>query len=246
MSRMKTVALVAVLSLVLLRCVTANAGGIQIRLLTDDDLTNWNCGAPLPSASAQAKPECGLAKYGETSSCPSVAITNDSADEVKVELQVSGSGFEQPPNRWAAMYSFGGPPCNRRDIDRCSDGLTPGHSCYQNIDFAPRDSGVSTGHIEVRVTGSGEAITRSYDISAVAEYPPELAAADQVRKAHLDELMRISHVARVSLDDSDDDIAIDVEVAHDGDIAKVERQVPPRLDGYRVEVTRKIEEGWDY
>jgi hypothetical protein len=98
----------------------------------------------------------------------------------------------------------------------------------------------------VRVTGSGEVVTKSYELTATADYPPDLAAADRVRKAHFDELMRISHIARVSLDDSADDIAIDVEVAHDEDIAAVERQVPPRLDGYRVEVTRKIEEGWGY
>lgn len=227
----------------LLRYAAANAGAVQIGLVNDAEFEKWNCGGPVAGLS-RTKSGCENAKFDETSTCDTVIITNDSSEQVKVELQVKGPGFEQPPNHWGGMFSYGGPRCNERAIVECSEGLAPGLSCYQNLDFSPRDSGVSNGRVEVRVTGSGEPVTKSYDLSALAEYPPDLEAADQIRKAHLDELMRIPHVARVSLDNSESDIAIDVEVIHEEDIPKVERQLPPRLGGYRVEVTQKLEEGW--
>ena len=142
------------------------------------------------------------------------------------------------------MFSFGGPPCEQRTIDNQCETLDPGHSCYQDIEFWPRDSGLSTGHIEVQVAGSGAPIAKSYELVATAEYPPDLAAADQVRKAHLDELMRIPHVVRVSLGNSGDEIVIQIEVAHEEDIQKVERQVPSKLDSYPVEVIQEIERTW--
>ena len=226
-----------------LRSIAATGGVVEIGVLNDDDLVSWIFQSPMPVGAAQAQPGCDVAKYGETSSCRNIVITNSAAETVVLEIQVSGAGFEKPLYGDPGRYDFGGPP-PRPNVEPCSDHLAPGVSCYQPIGFSPRDSGVSIGRVEVRVTGTDKTVTRSYELTATADYPPDLEAADQVRKAHLDELMRISHVARVSLDDSGDEIAIDVEVAHEEDIPKVEREVPPRLGGYRVEVTQKLEESW--
>ena len=223
--------------------IAAEPGNVHIYVLSDEELTSWIYHSPLPSGAATTELACDVTKYGDTSSCRNILVRNDSAETVGIEIQVSGSGFEEPPYGEIGRYDFGGPP-PRSDAHPCSEMLAPGANCYQWIAFSPCDSGVSIGRVEVRVTGSGNPITRTYELTATADYPPELEAADQVRKAHLDELMRISHVARVSLDDSAGDIAINVEVAHEEDIPKVEREVPPRLGGYRVEVTLKLEEGW--
>ena len=93
------------------------------------------------------------------------------------------------------------------------------------------------------MTGPGEPASKAYDLVATADYPPQLLAVDEVIKRHLDELMRIPHVVRVSIDDSDDGI-IQVEIAHEEDIPKVQRNVPPKIEGYRVEVIEEIGRGW--
>jgi len=238
----------SVLGLVLLtslamRPVAADTNSVRIDILSDDELTNWIDQSPIPAGAERAEPSCGRAKYEETSSCQNAVITNGSDETVAIEIQVSGSGFEDPPSGEIGRFDFGG-RSRRPNVNLCSVALGPGASCYQPLAFSPRNSGVSIGRVEVRVSGKGTPVTRVYELAGVAEYPPDLEAADQVRKEYLDELMRISHVARVSLDDSGDDIAIDVEVAHEEDIPKVEREVPPRLGGYRVEVTQKLEESW--
>jgi hypothetical protein len=246
-------AVIAVSLALVLLCSTANGGAVQIGLVNGSEFDKWNSGGPVAGLS-RTKSRCENAKFDETSMCDTVVITNGSNEAVRVTLQMTGSGFEklEPPNQPGSIalapgvfYSCG-PTGEQRTIDNRCDTLEPGHSCYQNIEFSPRDSGTSTGHIEIRVTGSGAPIPKSYELVATAEYPPDLAAADQVRKAHLDELMRIPHVVRVSLDNSGDEIVIQIEVAHEEDIQKVERQVPSKLDSYPVEVIQKIEEGWGF
>jgi hypothetical protein len=159
---------------------------------------------------------------------------------VKVQLQVTGMGFEEQ-SKYGHGY-FGGQDCEQRTIDSSCDSLAPGHSCTEEIDFSPQQSGTSHGHLEVLATGPGKPISRIYDLVAAADYPPELVAIDGVIKRHRDELMRIPHVVRVSIDDSDNEI-IEVEVAHEEDIPQVERSVPPKLEGYRVEVIEEIARG---
>ena len=244
---MKLAVIIAIATLMLCRA-QANAGAVQVGLVNGLEFEKWNCGGAVPGQS-RSKARCENAKFDETSTCDSVVITNDSSEAVKVELQVSGPGFEQSPNHAYGISSFGvfssGPPrCQQRTIDDRCETLDPGHSCYQTIEFWPRDSGTSQGHIEVRVTGSAEPLTKSYDLVATAEYPSDLGAADEVRKAHLDQLMRIPHVVRVSLDNSNGDIVINVEVAHEEDIPKAQREAPPRLGGYRVEVVQEVERAW--
>lgn len=67
-----------------------------------------------------------------------------------------------------------------------------------------------------------------------------------MRRRHLDELMKIPHVDKVDLDPRDHDIFINVEVEEDASLDKVRRVLPPKIEGYEVEVTRYIEEGVAY
>jgi hypothetical protein len=229
----------------LLRCAAAHAGAVQISLLNDDELLQWKCGAAMPAGESQSKVSCETAKYEQTSSCPTVAIANDSTETVKVRIQLTGHSFEQSSRggnsfAWAVL---GGDKCHQLSIDESCDSLAPGHSCAEAIQFSPERSGISDGHLEVLVTGSGKPFSKAYDLIGTADYPPELLAVDEVIKRHLDELMRIPHVVRVSIDDSDDGV-IQVEVAHEEDVAKVERSVPPKLEGYRVDVVEEIRGGW--
>ena len=93
------------------------------------------------------------------------------------------------------------------------------------------------------MTGAGEPISRTYDLTAVGEYPPELKGIDAAIQNHDAELLRIPHVVRLSISDFSEN-TIQVEVAHEADIQKVERSIPSQLDGFPVEVIEKIERGW--
>ena len=197
----------------LLRCVAANAGAVQIGFVNDDEVEKWKCGAAVPAGESQSKSSCGIAKYEESSSCPTVVVTNDSSETVKVQLEITGPGFEQLPKGSGGFWGVAtntGQKCERT-IDRSCDSLAPGHSCSQEIEFSPERSGTSDGHLEVLVTGSGKPVSKAYDLVATADYPPELLAVDEVIKRYLDELMRIPHVVRVSLDNSEGDIVINIE-----------------------------------
>jgi hypothetical protein len=246
---MKIAVIFAALAL-LLRCSIANAGGVQIGLLNEDQIEKWECGAAMPGQESQSKSSCGIAKYREGSSCPTVVVTNDSSETVKVLLQVTGYGFAQLPNGVGGGGSFGffsyrGDKCDQRTVDRSCESLAPGHSCSAEIEFSPEQSGSSDGHIEVLATGSGKPVSKAYDLVASADYPPDLLEIDEVIKRRRAELMRIPHVVRVSIGDFDDGV-IQVEVAHEEDIPRVERDVPPKLEGYRVEVIEEIARGWGY
>lgn len=111
----------------------------------------------------------------------------------------------------------------------------------------PRTASIFISHLPFSIAnGPFGSIWLSYKRSAEGEYPPELAAADDILQRYENELLKIPHVLRVSLDDSDHDIAIRVDVAGERDIPDVERQIPLRLDGYRVEVTHRGEAEWIY
>ena len=98
--------------------------------------------------------------------------------------------------------------------------------------------------MKVRIEG-GKQQTATFKLIGDAIYSPELRAADEARRRHLDELMKIPHVAKVDLDPKDRDIFINVEVEQaptGGDATKVRidevrRAVPPKIEGYDVEVT---------
>ncbi len=253
MTRMKLVVIFA-LALLLAQCVGANAGEVHIGLLNEDDFGDWKCGAPVPSEGGQAKTRCGVAKYGETVPCPTLVVTNDSRETVSAQIQLTGIGFEKPPSAGfpGVIFQFGEAgrfstrgKCRYRTIDHLCESLAPGHSCSAEIDFSPERSGVSHGHLEVLVSSSGAPLSKSYDLTATGNYPPELKAIDEVIQRHRDGLMDIPHVVRVAISDFHDN-AIQVEVAHEEDIPKVERRVPTKLEGYPVEVIEQIRRGWGF
>jgi hypothetical protein len=174
-------------------------------------------------------------------------VVNDSRDTVKVQVQLTGSGFEEAPTRGGSwgVFKTEGKPCVERIRDRACESLAPRHGCDIEIDFSPEQSGTSRGHLEVLVTGSVAPVSKTYELAATGKYPPELQAIDVVIQHHRPELMRIPHAVRVSIGEFDDNV-IQVEVAHEEDIAKVERSTPPTLEGYRVEVIEQIQRGWGY
>jgi hypothetical protein len=110
-----------------------------------------------------------------------------------------------------------------------------------------RPSGTIRGQAKVIATAYGRPPqTTTFDLIGEAIYSPELQAADEVRRRHLEELMKIPHVAKVDLDPRDHDIFINVEVEEDASLDKVRSVLPPKIEGYEVEVTRYIEEGVAY
>ncbi len=123
-------------------------------------------------------------------------------------------------------------------LDECGDSLQPGKSCTLPIEFCPEQSGESHG--EVRVTaasGSDQSHLEVFNLAGSGDYTPELAAADEARRSQLDVLMKILYVKKVELDTTSNDIAINVEVTEDDKIDQVRRLVPPKIEGYRTEVT---------
>ena len=98
-------AVIIAMATLILRQAQANAGSVQVGLVNGVEFEKWNCGGPAPGLS-RTKARCENAKFEETSACDSVVITNDSTESVKVELQVSGPGFEQPPNHVGGVFFF--------------------------------------------------------------------------------------------------------------------------------------------
>src|SRR5271166_3098453 len=130
-------------SALLLPCAVANAGSVQVGLLNSAEFGKWECSGAVSSLS-RTKSRCENAKFNQTSACDTGVVSNDSKEAVRVELQLSGSGFEERPNHVGGVwfYVVAGPQCTPRTVDDdCSKVLAPGHSCYQDIEFWPRDSG---------------------------------------------------------------------------------------------------------
>lgn len=86
--------------------------------------------------------------------------------------------------------------------------------------------------------------TTTFDLIGDALYSPELQAADEARRRHLDELKKIPHVVKVEVDPRDGDIFINVEVEEDASLDKVRRAAPPKIEGYDVEVTQYVPSGY--
>jgi hypothetical protein len=94
--------------------------------------------------------------------------------------------------------------------------------------------------------GAGQHQVASFPLTGSGEYTPELAAGDKAMRRHLGELTSVPHVAKVELDNTGGDIAIDVEVTDADKIDQVRRIVPPEIEGYRTEVTTYEEVGCGY
>jgi hypothetical protein len=242
----------AALLLLLLRAAPLCAGTVQVGILKASDFDKWLCDSSMPLAGTSAPLRCAGAKFqGCSPFCDAIVVTNNSKVPVEVELEFSGAGFSA--ENGGGMFIFGRPN-NCDDLngaekrpslsfpDLCGK-LAPGQSCKQNIEFCPEQSGASRGQVKVITTANGKPQTTTFDLIGDALYSPELQAADEARRRHLDELMKIVHVAKVEIDPKDQDIFINVEVDEDGSLDKVRRAAPPKIEGYDVEVTRYIVRG---
>jgi hypothetical protein len=76
-------------------------------------------------------------------------------------------------------------------------------------------------------------------VNLVAENMPldaEIQAAEDVRQRHLPEMLKIRHVVNMGIDLRNSDITFNVQVDKEENVPQVERMVPPKLEGYDVEV----------
>ncbi|MHB8380843.1 MAG: hypothetical protein ACYDC3_00680 [Candidatus Binataceae bacterium] len=120
----------------------------------------------------------------------------------------------------------------------------PGNGASSQSSSAPGKSGESSGEARVSVTaGSDPPKLTVFKLAGSGDYTPELVAADEARRSQLDQLMKIPYVQKVELDTRSNDTAIDVEVTEDDKIEQVRRLVPPKIEGYRTEVTTYISAG---
>jgi hypothetical protein len=237
--------------LLLLRAAPVCAGTVQVGILKASEYEKWRCDTSIPLSGNSAPAKCASTKFqGCSQSCDAIVVTNSSDALVEVELEFSGAGFSADQS--GGMFRFGSPDCdgpNRAEKrmsllfpDSCAK-LAPGQRCKQNIEFCPEQSGTSRGQVKVITTTSGKPQTTTFEVIGDAIYSPELQAADEAQRRHLEELKKIPHVADVVLDPKDHDVFIDVEVDEDGSLDKVRRAAPPKIEGYDVEVTRYILRG---
>jgi hypothetical protein len=171
-----------------------------------------------------------------------------------VEFVVSGAGFSEAHDG-GAFFSFG-------DITEC-DGpngheerhfsgpnscghLLPGKSCSEGLEFCPEQSGSSHGDVKVTVRSTGTPQTTTFGLIASANYSPELQAADEARRRHLAELMKIPHVVKVELDPKGNEVLINIEFEQGKSLDRVRRAAPPKIEGYDVEVTTHMEIGYGF
>ncbi|MGO9453688.1 MAG: hypothetical protein ACLQDV_21955 [Candidatus Binataceae bacterium] len=252
-------------AVLLFQSAPALAGSVHAALEGDSELNEQATGAGPASA---AQPVCATARFEECSSCKNIVVTNDSDSPAKVQVEISGAGFSTANSggRWAAYNGI-------RVPGPCGGDLAPGERCSDRIQFCPEQSGVSAGQVKVTIGEVPNQQTATYDLQGTAVYSPELEAADKIRQSHLAELMKIPHVAKVELDRSGPDILINVEVDQEPDagdskapadaeneqndqeddanasprnIEAVRRALPPKIDGYEVEVTEHEETGVGY
>jgi hypothetical protein len=243
--------LVLSLALLIAQAAPVNAGTVHVGILKDSDGHKFECDGTIPVENRNSDSRCESAKFDKCSSCNSVAVTNNSGAPIDVEIAVSGAGFSEAHEGGASFYGdiaecdgpngpeerhFSGPnPC---------DHLLPGKSCSTDLEFCPEQSGSSQGQVKVTVRGAGTPQTTTFGLVATANYSPELQAADEARRRHLAELMKIPHVVKVELDPKGDDIFINVEVEQGKSRDQVRRAAPPKIEGYDVEVTTYIEVGY--
>ncbi|HEY9156692.1 hypothetical protein [Candidatus Binatus sp.] len=228
-------------AVLLIRAASLSAGTVQVGLLNDSDYGKWQCGPSMPPPKPSAESRCASAEFQKCSSCDTVAVTNNSDAPVEVKLEFSGAGFSEEDTSGTGSWGLGeSPNGEERDCskpDPCGH-LLPGKRCAAEIRFCPEQSGASRGQVKVIIGKGGKSRTTTFDLVADASYSPELQAADEARRRHLDELTKIPHVAKVELDPTDDGIFINVEVEEDASLDKVRRAAPPKIEGYDVEVTR--------
>ena len=243
----------ALILLLFLPAARASAGSVDVGLANRDEFDAWLCNGVMPPEKSDQPSSCGSAKFNECSSCEALVITNHTDQVVTPEIQVRGLGFSGQGVASLSPVALMGMACEARAgrkggfaTNSCYN-LGPEKNCVTNIEFCPQQAGTTEAELKVSVgTGSTRKVT-TFKLIGKADYPPALVAADEVRRRHLAELLKIPKVHWVALDRAHGKILIDVLVEQndDGDktpqdIAKVRRKVPERIEGYEVEVTEFI------
>jgi hypothetical protein len=244
----RTIALVAIVAIL---PGIAAGGAVQIGMLSSAKSDDWICGENVPLSAPNSQSSCESAKFGECSECGVLAARNQSNVPVKLSIKIVGSGFAQPCSPGAVIgfqKCASGASVRVGTLDKCGNGfLQPGQGRTLGVAFCPDRAGVSHGEVRVSVTeSSGKPNLEVFNLAGFGDYTPELAAADEARRSQLDELMKIPYVQKVELDTKSSDTAINVEVTEDDKIEQVRRLVPPKIDGYRTEVTTYISVGCAY
>ena len=229
-------------AVVLLCCTAASAASIEVGYVDDAGLDRWLAGGPaeVPTGETACKP----AKFRESSACGNLVISNHSAQAITVSFTTSSDKFWTglPGPLKFGTSPKGSLPCSDMNF---RDYLQPGQSCFEQVRFWPWNGDVSHGTIRVIVKSGTDSVSTDFKFKGTSDYPPELQPAEAVRQRHEAELMKLPHVASVELDNDDKDaIKIDLKISDtDGikikhDIEAVRSQVPPRIEGYRTEVTQ--------
>jgi hypothetical protein len=245
-------AVLAMLTILAMSGGVAIAGPVQIKLFDSSSYDNWLCGISGPSTLAGTEASCGSAKFGKCSDCPGLLIRNTSHAAVKLEVKIAGPGFQHECKPGAYVGSMQCPSGKSIPIlsgqNECRETLSPEASCLvPSVEFCPQRDGAVHGEVIAFVSAaSGPHQVVSFPLAGAGDYTPDLAAADKARRRHLGELTSLPHVAKVELDNTGGDIAIDVEVAEGNPIDPVRRAVPPEIEGYRTEVTTYEDIGCGY
>jgi hypothetical protein len=245
----KLIKILAMVALLSIPTGFAFAGPGQIGLLDSSRYDDSKCiGAVLlPAPGSQSS--CGSAKFGKCSSCDRLLIRNQSDAPVKLAIKITGPGFQREQSG-GAIGAFMQCPSGasiawHSGEDECGSSLEAKASCLLPIEFCPEQAGAVHGQVRASVTaGAGQPQVMRFPLVGNGDYSPDLAAADEALRRHLGELMKILYVSKVVLDDTGGDIAINVEVTRDDKIAQVRRSVPPKIEGYRTEVTTYSEVGY--
>jgi hypothetical protein len=241
-------------TLLLILSAPLNAGTVRVDIFTGSfegpGFRKWYCDQSMPPRKLPSVFRCESARFQQCGSCNTVVVQNNSGVSAKVEFEFDGAGFSEDHFPGAGIAA--GPACESSDGAAARpfsytfdcDLLAPGETCKQLIQFCPDRAATSRGRFKVIATANGKSQTTTADLIGDALYCPELQAADEARLRHLDELMKIPHVAKVDLDPKGHDIFINLEVEQDASRDKVRRAAPPKIEGYAVEVTTYIPVGW--
>jgi hypothetical protein len=243
-------------TLLLILSAPLNAGIVRVDIFTGNfegpGFRKWYCDQSMPPPKLPAAFRCESARFQQCGSCNTVVVQNNSNVSAKVEFEFDGKGFSEDhfPGRGIAAGtvcdSSNGAAGRPFSYTFDCDSLGPGETCKQDIQFCPDQAGTSRGRMAVIATVNGKSQTITADLIGYALYSPELQAADEARRRHLDELMKIPHVAKVDLDPKGHDIFINLEVEQDASLDKVRHAAPPKIEGYDVEVSTYIPIGWAY
>lgn len=238
-------------TLLLMLAAPLNAGTVRVDIFTGNfegpGFRKWYCDQSMPPRKLPVVFRCESARFQQCGSCNTVVVQNNSSVSANVEFEFDNPGFSKERFPGAgetlgtACKSSNGAAGRPFSYDFDCDSLGPGETCKQDIQFCPDRASTSRGRMKVIATANGKSQTITADLIGDALYSPELQAADEARRSHLDELMKIPHVAKVDLDPKGHDVFINVEVDDDGELDKVRRAAPPKIEGYDVEVTRYIE-----